>query len=382
MRLARLFSRDRLRARRPFRLTAAGWVFILYTVGVGAGAINTGNNLLYLIFGVFLGLIMASGALSDMSLWGLSAECIWPRSVPAGEPAMIPVRVRNGKSFLPSICISVEVEAELRGDTITARAYIPYIPAGGSVTVHAVFSPAERGWMQMRVLRFQTRYPFGLLRKMWTAVERPAFSGVVDRAKGLFVYPAPIASAGDERPPAATGTNPISPDARRGHGDNIYGLREYRETDNPRRIHWKASAKRSAATADIARAWLVRETEREQDSEVLLTLDAGVVAGMRAAERETAVRFGAGLIAAYAAEGHRVRLAVLTADGMTRRVASGDPESNDEFEFLALWNPDQPVDGTARYLTAPEPAGPARAIDVMAAYRGWRNQGPAGGKAA
>ena len=67
-------------------------MFILYTIGVGAGAINTGNNLLYLAFGVFLGLIIASGALSDMSLWSLDADCVWPRSVDAGEPVMIPPR--------------------------------------------------------------------------------------------------------------------------------------------------------------------------------------------------------------------------------------------------------------------------------------------------
>src|SRR5688572_6678234 len=104
--------RHRFRATRPFKLTRAGWVFILYTIGVGAGAINTGNNLLYLAFGVFPGLIIASGTLSDMSLWNLDAEAIWPRSTSAGKAVMVPVRVTNRKRFLPTICVTIDLMTE------------------------------------------------------------------------------------------------------------------------------------------------------------------------------------------------------------------------------------------------------------------------------
>jgi len=372
MRLPNFFKRRR-RTRRPFQLTAAGWVFILYTIGVGAGAINTGNNLLYLIFGVFLGLIMASGALSDMSLWGLGAECFWPRSAVAGSQAMIPVRVRNGKRFLPSICITIEIQAELRGLPVLGRAYIPYIPAGGSATAHVVFAPEERGWLQLRTLRFQTRYPFGLLKKLWTADERGEFDGRADRSAGLFIYPSPLSGPAGERPPASSGANPVASDVRRGEGDNMYGLREFRETDNPRRIHWKASAKRSAGAGPFLRPWLVRETERDQDSEIVLAWDAAFLAGLRHAERETAIRYGAGLIDAYIAEGHRVRMSVRLSDGRMQLVGSSDEGALAEWEFLSLWTPEKSGDGGAsRYLAPPLPEGPERSIDVAAAYRAWR----------
>ena len=372
MRLPSFFSKRRFRARRPFQLTAAGWVFILYTVGVGAGAINTGNNLLYLIFGVFLGLIMASGALSDMTLWGLAAECFWPRSAVVGGQAMVPVRVTNEKRFLPSICVTIELQADLHGVSVTGRAYVPYIPAGGSVTAHVVFSPEERGWLHLRALRFQTRYPFGLLRKQWTADERVAFDGHPDRASGVFIYPSPLLSAVGDRPPASTGANPVASDGRRGEGDNMYGLRDFVETDNPRRIHWKASARRSSGGGPTIRPWLVRETERDQDSEIVLSWDASFLAGLRHAERESAIRFGAGLIDVYAEEGHRVRLAVKRSDGRTQLVGSPEPDAAPELEFLSLWTPEKPGDaGAARYLSAPKPEGPVRSIDVASAYRRW-----------
>lgn len=367
--LKRIFSRKK--NRRPFRLTSAGWVFILYTVGVGAGAINTGNNLLYLIFGVFLGLILASGALSDMSLWGLSADIHWPASVVAENATMLPVRVTNGKKRLPSICVTVELQGELRGETVSARAYIPYIPAGGVATAHVVFTPAERGWFQLRTLRFQTSYPFGLLRKRWTAEERDGFNGTPRPASGLFVFPRPLPAAAAQRPPSDTGSNPVDTDTRRGEGDNIYGLREFRESDSPRQIHWKASAKRLAG-GSAARPWLVRETEKDQDSEVTLAWNAAAFSALTPAERDTALRFSAGLMEAYNAEGHRVRLALRGDDGGLRFVGAVDGAPSQAWEFVSLWNPGAGPDGTEAYLRAPVAEGRNRSIDVMAAYQQWK----------
>src|SRR5437762_14366115 len=99
-----------VKAKRPFKLTRGGWVFILYTIGVGAGAINTGNNLLYLVFGIFLGLILASGVLSDLTLWGVSVEPLLPLSGRAGEPLYIPFKVTNNKKWIPSLSVRIEVE--------------------------------------------------------------------------------------------------------------------------------------------------------------------------------------------------------------------------------------------------------------------------------
>lgn len=359
--------RKRFRATRPFTLTRAGWVFILYTIGVGAGAINTGNNLLYLAFGVFLGLIIASGALSDMSLWSLDAETIWPRSVPAGAAAMVPVRVTNRKRLLPSICVTLELAGELRGARVSGRAYLPYLAAGKSLTLHVLVHPESRGWFQARSVRFNTRYPFGLLYKRWTAAEAPAFDGRPDRAGGMFVYPPPRELDRRDRPSATVGAMPAGTSNQRGEGDSVYGLREFRDADSPRRIDWKASAKRPG---DARRAWLVRETERDRESEVALNWDAPRMAAFDPARRESAARFGMSLLESYLSEGHRVRFYVTGADGRRARVMApagwdGEPER----EFLSLWDPGGGDDAAGRYLSpadAAEAAAPA--IDVLAAF--------------
>src|SRR5689334_20933575 len=85
---------------RPIRFTRFGTFYVLFALAVGAAAINTGNNLLYLILGLLLGLIVVSGFLSDSCLWGLRTE--WHAS-PAYVGELAVLRVRLSKGWFPAI---------------------------------------------------------------------------------------------------------------------------------------------------------------------------------------------------------------------------------------------------------------------------------------
>ncbi|TLY20952.1 MAG: hypothetical protein E6K66_09515, partial [Nitrospirae bacterium] len=50
---------------RSIRLTSEGTRFLLFTFGIGLAAINTGNNLFYLLLAMMLSLIVISGLLSE-----------------------------------------------------------------------------------------------------------------------------------------------------------------------------------------------------------------------------------------------------------------------------------------------------------------------------
>ena len=50
---------------RTMTITRVGRTYLVITMGVGLGALNTGNNLLYLVLGFLLSLIIASGVLSS-----------------------------------------------------------------------------------------------------------------------------------------------------------------------------------------------------------------------------------------------------------------------------------------------------------------------------
>src|SRR5262245_33888588 len=57
---------------RKLQFTREGKYFVGITIGVGFAAINTGNNLLYLLLGMMLSLIIASGIMSELSLRALT----------------------------------------------------------------------------------------------------------------------------------------------------------------------------------------------------------------------------------------------------------------------------------------------------------------------
>src|SRR4030095_759081 len=57
-----------LRPPRALRAARAGWLFFVLTMGVGFAALNTGNNLLYLVFSFLLAFLVLSGVLSEAAL--------------------------------------------------------------------------------------------------------------------------------------------------------------------------------------------------------------------------------------------------------------------------------------------------------------------------
>ena len=69
-RLRRLLAN--LKPPRKLKLTREGKYYLLITLGVGFAAVNTGNNLLYLLLGMFLSLIVVSSVMSEISLRHLS----------------------------------------------------------------------------------------------------------------------------------------------------------------------------------------------------------------------------------------------------------------------------------------------------------------------
>ena len=88
-----------LRPPRQLRPTRAGWVFLSVILGVGFAALNTGNNLLYLVLSLMLAFLTLSGVLSESALRGVRLRRELPREVFA---------VRIGHYAMT--CIGVELE--------------------------------------------------------------------------------------------------------------------------------------------------------------------------------------------------------------------------------------------------------------------------------
>ena len=84
-----------LRPPRRLRPTRAGWNFFAITFGVGFAALNTGNNLLYLILALMLSFLVLSGVLSESALRGIRVRRRLPREFQAGAASRVVLEIEN-----------------------------------------------------------------------------------------------------------------------------------------------------------------------------------------------------------------------------------------------------------------------------------------------
>jgi len=94
--------------------------------------------------------------------------------------------------------------------------------------------PVEhRGWFHPGRLRIESVYPLGLLR-CWTWV---------DLDLRALVYPRPLAAG---EPAGEAGEAQAGLQLSGSGDDEFFGIRDYREGDSPRRVHWKSLARGQA----------------------------------------------------------------------------------------------------------------------------------------
>src|SRR5687767_2115278 len=94
-----------LATRRSIRLTSEGIRFLLFTIGIGVAAINTGNNLFYLLLAMMLGLVVISGLLSEHCVRRLEFHRHLPDLIMANEPTTVTLSVTNHNRWLPSFSL-------------------------------------------------------------------------------------------------------------------------------------------------------------------------------------------------------------------------------------------------------------------------------------
>jgi uncharacterized protein (DUF58 family) len=264
--LGRLSSR--FRPPRKLKLTREGKYFIAVTFGVGFAAINTGNNLLYLLLGMLLSLIIVSGVMSELSLRELSVVRRLPPRAQVGRAHLVEIEVFNHKRRVPSYAIEIE---DLRaGQPADKRCFFLKISPRSTQVAAYRRTPARRGRDRHVGFRVATRFPFGLFEK----------SREISAPGDLIIYPAvdPIALPSDAVGDRAGGAAAVG----RGLGDEVLGVRPMREGDDPRDIYWR----KSTHPAHI----VMRERGRETRRDVTFQLES-TYAGTPAPSEDWSARF-------------------------------------------------------------------------------------------
>src|SRR5262245_24465994 len=93
---------------RSLEITKAGWLFIVLTLAVGFAAINSGANLLHVLFGCQIGLILASGVLSENMVQRARVQRRATSALHAGSRGALAIELRNHSPRGDMISVSVE----------------------------------------------------------------------------------------------------------------------------------------------------------------------------------------------------------------------------------------------------------------------------------
>jgi len=210
-----------------------GKLYLLINVGLGLAAINTGNNLLYLVFGAMLGFIILSGILSNITLSSLSVSAFAAQDIYGKETAWLRLHFENHNRWLPSYAITCFPDAaQTVFGTFTAVFEERIAPKAYSDQSFSVIF-TKRGWASLPPFRMETLYPFGLLKKYMRVTPRLNVLVYPQLIDVSWVFSDQNLAMGDtlSMTQILASTNP-------------YGIREFRQGDSMRHVHWKSSAKR------------------------------------------------------------------------------------------------------------------------------------------
>jgi uncharacterized protein (DUF58 family) len=319
--LTKRIAAERVRYALDYQITKEGLAFLGFVLFIAIAALNTGNNLLFLIVSALLAAIMVSGAASAAQLRTLELAANFPEHAFAGKPCPAHITIRNRSHWLPVFSVAVLSPHQKKSKKVwhweptkfefpKASAgrqpwvrwpdlklqrsektelppilrqplYFPYVGPRGSAGAELALFFERRGRYRQNAFGLSTRFPFSFLIKTRNVV----------LTRELIVYPK-IEQTEEfyEMLPLITGEfeNHI-----RGRGHDLYRIRDYQPEDSARHVDWKSSAKSGVLK--------IREFAREDEHRLRIVFD-NASPGLASAEHyERGVSLAASL-AFYLAE--------------------------------------------------------------------------------
>jgi uncharacterized protein (DUF58 family) len=243
-------------------ITLEGWLYLIVSGFILAGALTRQINLLMLLFGMLAGPLVISWRLVKNTLRKVEVRRMLPESVSAGDLLIVKLAAVNRRWRLG--CWSITIEDSLRREAaganaapILAKTTIPYLKPGVPYEASYRGRLSQRGRYQFGPLRLSTQFPLGLLR----------YRSTLDQRESLVVYPRlgrllPAWYRVQKSSDLGLGL------AARQQGfleGEFYGLRDWRSGDSRRWLHWRTSARRQTP--------VVRQFEQQRNEDLAIVLE-------------------------------------------------------------------------------------------------------------
>ena len=214
---------------------------------LGFAAVNTGNNLIYLLVSALLGFMAISGILGKWNLSKITISCTPPDEVYDGLPTLFSINLENNRRWLPVFLMEVALGAQ--------AVLFPLVDPGQSKSkcLEAVLN--GRGQKQLETATVRSRFPINFfIRSLVIPIERQ-----------VTVFPRPL-PCNDVQRPDPGGTRGAHAHWMKGQEGDVSHISDYRGGEPLKLIHWKLSARHNRLK--------VKELSAASHTPVTIDLDA------------------------------------------------------------------------------------------------------------
>ena len=269
-------------------------MYIAITILLGLAAVNTGNNLLFLIVSSMLGFMAASGVFGLRNLQRLDAVLLLPDEIYPDIPAQATLEITARSRTLPHFLLKFHLQ--------NAAAVLPFLPKGESVRLKVPITFTSRGAGSIDHIAVTSPFPVNFFVR----------SSIIRTAAEYLVFPKPAAlpsglATGEE---TARGEQTRQ---RQGGSGELEAISTYTGREPLKLVHWKLSARHDEL--------FVREMQSEQGAPVTINPDelpgtqeerlshaAFLINSLMAAGKAVGLQLGEEAILPGISRSHRLRM--------------------------------------------------------------------------
>ena len=265
------------------------------TLLLGFAAVNTGNNLLFLIVSAMLGFMAISGVLGWLNIRGVEARLILPPEIYRNTPCNATLELTSRRIFIPSFLLRISL--------MESAEMLLFLPRQGKARLSTPLVFPVRGMGTIDRLHLSSPFPVGFFVR-----SRPIPLGTQ-----YLVFPTPI-----------KGPIPGSDDGRqkrgehrpagRGYNGDLERIGDYSGREPLKLIHWRLSARHGSlkvkelSAAGAVPLLLDLQQLRGEEIEETLGRAAYLVNRLVRANRPIGLKLPHTVIKPAADQSHRLRL--------------------------------------------------------------------------
>jgi hypothetical protein len=273
-----------------YRVTKGGWALLGVCALLSLGAFNASLNMIYLLSSLLIGMFLIALLLPLWGAGGLDCRRTLPEQPHAGEPFPVDLHARSRRrtavrflALRDPLCLGPEGRPR---ENLVVR-----LAGGSAASVRSAAGPLARGAHRVAAVTWASGFPFGVAESLARREE----------SEELLVYPVRGELCAEMSLALKSQGTRVGAVSRVGlPSEEFRAVREYKPGDNPRRIHWRATAHHDKLH--------VREMERERFAPVLVALDSRVPASLGPDERrraEAALEWAVGFAAEMCRQAQR-----------------------------------------------------------------------------